>query len=124
MIIAKEFTFDAAHVLPNVPRGHKCGNMHGHTYKVRIEVVGPVDPATGWVVDYADLKLLWAPLEQMLDHHLLNEVPGLENPTSEVLADWVGNLLHDWVAGPAGTTHVEAVTVWETASSSARWQGR
>lgn len=89
MEVFKDFTFDAAHFLPNVPEGHKCARMHGHTYKVRIVLDGPLDPHFGWVQDFADIKKAWKPLEERLDHHTLNDIPGLENPTAEVIAVWI-----------------------------------
>ncbi|NTX01272.1 6-carboxytetrahydropterin synthase QueD [Myxococcus sp. CA051A] len=87
--ISKEFTFEAAHRLPNVPPGHKCSRVHGHSYRIEITVRGPVDPHFGWIVDFAELNAAWQPLHALLDHRLLNDVPGLENPTSELLAAWV-----------------------------------
>lgn len=87
--ISKEFTFEAAHRLPNVPAGHKCANVHGHSFRVVLTIRGPVKPNTGWIVDFAELDAAWKPLYDQLDHHYLNEVPGLENPTSELLAAWL-----------------------------------
>ncbi|MBZ4418861.1 6-carboxytetrahydropterin synthase QueD [Myxococcus sp. RHSTA-1-4] len=87
--ISKEFTFEAAHRLPHVPEGHKCARMHGHSYNVEITIRGPVDPRLGWIVDFAELTAAWQRIHAQLDHRLLNEVPGLENPTSELLAAWL-----------------------------------
>ncbi|MCY1002240.1 6-carboxytetrahydropterin synthase QueD [Myxococcus sp. MISCRS1] len=87
--ISREFTFEAAHFLPNVPPGHKCSRVHGHSYRVEVTVRGPVDPHYGWVVDFATLTEAWQAMHAQLDHRLLNDVPGLENPTSELLAAWV-----------------------------------
>jgi 6-pyruvoyltetrahydropterin/6-carboxytetrahydropterin synthase len=89
MEIYKEFTFEAAHRLPNVPEGHKCANLHGHSYVVKITVDAPVDPKTGWVQDFSDLGDAFAPFRAQLDHQYLNDVPGLLNPTCEVLAEWL-----------------------------------
>ncbi|HEY1005581.1 MAG TPA: 6-carboxytetrahydropterin synthase QueD [Sphingobacteriaceae bacterium] len=89
MTIYKEFTFDSAHYLPFVSPGHKCGQLHGHTYRLTVFASGPVQPETGWVMDYHELKKAVEPVIIRLDHRLLNEVPGLENPTSEVLAAWL-----------------------------------
>ena len=89
MELYKEFRFEAAILLPSVPAGHKCGRLHGHSYRVEIHVAGPVDPHTGWVIDFADIKAAVKPLIDRLDHYYLNEIPGLENPTSEVLAEWL-----------------------------------
>jgi 6-pyruvoyltetrahydropterin/6-carboxytetrahydropterin synthase len=87
--ITKTFAFDAAHYLPNVPEGHKCGRMHGHCYRVVLGLEGPIDPELGWVQDYGELKQAFRPLLERLDHQVLNEVPGLENPTAELLAVYI-----------------------------------
>jgi len=86
--VYKDLRFDAAHFLPNVPKGHKCGRLHGHTYRVRMWCEG-VPNEQGWIVDYAEIAQAAAPLLDVLDHHLLNEVPGLQNPTTEILAAWI-----------------------------------
>ena len=93
MQIYKEFSFEAAHLLPNVPEGHKCGRLHGHTFYVRIDVQGPVDATSGWIMDFGDIKKVFKPIYEQLDHYYLNDIEGLENPTSEVLAKWVWNKL-------------------------------
>ncbi len=89
LIIARTMRFEAAHRLPNVPPGHKCARLHGHSYAVEIRVEGPLQPDTGWVQDFDALRAAFAPLLAQLDHHFLNEVQGLENPTSELLAMWI-----------------------------------
>src|SRR5207248_4151098 len=89
MEIFKEFTFEAAHRLPHVPPGHKCGRLHGHSYRVAIHLEGPVDEGRGWVRDFGDIKCRFSPLLECLDHNYLNEVEGLENPTSEHVAAWI-----------------------------------
>jgi 6-pyruvoyltetrahydropterin/6-carboxytetrahydropterin synthase len=89
MVIWKEFAFEAAHLLPNVPAGHKCGRLHGHSFRVQVHVDGQLDPLLGWVMDYADIKTVVQPVITRLDHYFLNDVPGLENPTSEVIAAWL-----------------------------------
>lgn len=89
MEIYKEFTFEAAHYLPNVPEGHKCRRMHGHSFRVRIYVEGEVDPHVGWIMDFADIAATFEPIRRQLDHYLLNEIDGLENPTSENTARWI-----------------------------------
>ncbi|WP_372371695.1 6-carboxytetrahydropterin synthase QueD [Candidatus Uabimicrobium sp. HlEnr_7] len=94
MEIYKEFIFESAHRLPNVPEGHKCGRLHGHSFKVTIYVAGEVDKTTGWIMDFADIKAAFKPLYDRLDHHYLNEIEGLENPTSEVLAMWIWERLY------------------------------
>jgi 6-pyruvoyltetrahydropterin/6-carboxytetrahydropterin synthase len=87
--IFKVFHIEAAHRLPNLPEMHKCSRLHGHSFRVEIHIAGEVDPAKGWVLDFADLKSAFKPLYEQLDHHYLNEVEGLENPTSEHLARWI-----------------------------------
>lgn len=89
MEIFKEFTFEAAHRLPNLPPEHKCSRLHGHSFKAEIHVSGPVDPTLGWVQDFGDIKTVFKPYYEMLDHNYLNEIEGLENPTSEVIARWI-----------------------------------
>lgn len=87
--VFKEFGFEAAHRLPNVAPGHKCGRMHGHSFRFEVHVGGPVGPTTGWVVDFADIKVAVKPVLEQLDHYVLNDIVGLENPTSENLARWL-----------------------------------
>ncbi|NOZ11430.1 MAG: 6-carboxytetrahydropterin synthase QueD [Gammaproteobacteria bacterium] len=89
MEIFKVFYIEAAHSLPNVPAGHKCRRLHGHSFRVEIHVSGPVQEPEGWVQDFADLSAAFKPLFEQLDHHYLNEIEGLENPTSENLAHWI-----------------------------------
>ncbi len=89
MEIYKEFTFEAAHFLPNVPDGHKCRRMHGHSFRVRIYITGKVDPHVGWIMDFADIAEAFQPIHAQLDHYLLNEIEGLENPTSENVSRWI-----------------------------------
>jgi 6-pyruvoyltetrahydropterin/6-carboxytetrahydropterin synthase len=92
--IFKEFTFEAAHRLPNVPAGHKCARLHGHSFRVELHVSGEVGDQSGWIMDFADIKAAFKPLLDQLDHNYLNEIEGLENPTSEVLAEWLWSRLH------------------------------
>ena len=89
MEIYKEFTFEAAHFLPNVPEGHKCRRMHGHSFRVRIYVAGPVDGHVGWIMDFAEIKKAFLPVLELLDHYCLNDIEGLENPTSENVSRWI-----------------------------------
>jgi 6-pyruvoyltetrahydropterin/6-carboxytetrahydropterin synthase len=91
MKIYKEFRFDSAHFLPNVPPDHKCANMHGHTYTIEIHVEDELDPKLGWVLDYNDLRRVVEPLVDQLDHKVLNDIDGLENPTAEHIALWLWN---------------------------------
>jgi 6-pyruvoyltetrahydropterin/6-carboxytetrahydropterin synthase len=93
MEIFKEFSFEAAHRLPNVPEGHKCGRLHGHSFRVDVFVEGPIGDTSGWVIDFADIKQKFDPIQKRLDHYYLNEIEGLENPTSEILARWIWSRL-------------------------------
>ncbi|MEQ8692360.1 MAG: 6-carboxytetrahydropterin synthase QueD, partial [Pseudomonadales bacterium] len=81
MDIYKDFHFEAAHRLPNVPEGHKCARLHGHSFQVRITVTGEAPEPEGWVMDFAELKAAFRPLLNQLDHYYLNDIAGLENPT-------------------------------------------
>lgn len=87
--ITKSFSFDAAHWLPEVPEDHKCRRLHGHTYEVIVGLEGPLDPRLGWVVDYGEVSRAVDPVIRELDHRCLNDLPGLDNPTAEVLAAWL-----------------------------------
>lgn len=89
MEIYKEFTFEAAHRLPNVPKAHKCARLHGHSFRVEVHVAGPVHAQMGWVLDFSEIKQAFEPLYNLLDHNYLNEIDGLDNPTSENLARWI-----------------------------------
>jgi 6-pyruvoyltetrahydropterin/6-carboxytetrahydropterin synthase len=92
--IYKEFTFEAAHRLPNVAPGHKCARLHGHSFSVSVHIVGTVGVESGWVRDFADLTCAMEPVLEELDHYYLNDIEGLENPTSEVLARWIWARIH------------------------------
>ena len=118
MEIFKTFTLESAHRLPNVAAGHKCARVHGHSFRVEIHVSGPVDPQLGWVMDFADVKAAFDPLLQRLDHHYLNDVQGLENPTSENLARWI------WHELQPRLPKLSCVVVHETCTSGARFTGR
>lgn len=89
MEILKIFTVEAAHLLPNVPENHKCRRLHGHSFRIEIHVAGPVQEKAGWIMDFADITRVFQPLYEQLDHHYLNEIEGLDNPTSEHLARWI-----------------------------------
>jgi len=114
--VYREFGFEAAHLLPNVPEGHKCRRLHGHSYRVRVYVEGPVDDRSGMVVDFADISDAFAPLERDLDHRYLNEVEGLENPTSENVARWIWMRL-------SGSLRLSRVVVAETCASGVDFRG-
>lgn len=117
MEIWKEFRLESAHRLPHVPPEHKCARLHGHSFRVAVHVSGAVDPRLGWVIDFADIARAWQPLHEQLDHRLLNEVPGLENPTSEHLARWVWERLRPALPGLA------RVVVHETCTSGCSYAG-
>ena len=89
MEIYKEFSFDSAHFLPNVPEGHKCRNMHGHTYRLRVCIEGKPHPHFGWLMDFKELKDVVGKVIDQLDHKLINDIPGLENPTAEFITIWI-----------------------------------
>ncbi|WP_250626520.1 6-carboxytetrahydropterin synthase QueD [Pinirhizobacter soli] len=118
MHIFKAFTLEAAHRLPNVPEGHKCSRLHGHSFRVELHVEGPVDAHTGWVMDFADIKSAFAPLYDQLDHHYLNDIEGLENPTSENLARWIFQRLRPSLPG------LDQVVVHETCTSGASYRAQ
>lgn len=89
MDVFKEFTFEAAHRLPNVATDHKCARLHGHSFRVSVHVTGEVGAQSGWVIDFADIERAFAPVHEQLDHRYLNEIDGLDNPTSERIAEWI-----------------------------------
>ncbi|MHB1951229.1 MAG: 6-carboxytetrahydropterin synthase QueD [Acidiferrobacteraceae bacterium] len=117
MEIFKVFHIEAAHRLPNVPVGHKCARLHGHSFRVELHVRGPLHPEQGWVMDFADLKRAFEPVRERLDHRYLNEVPGLENPTSEHLARWIWSELKPSLAALA------RVVVHETCTAGCSYEG-
>jgi 6-pyruvoyltetrahydropterin/6-carboxytetrahydropterin synthase len=116
--IYKVFSVEAAHRLPHVPPGHKCGRLHGHSFRVEVHVKGPVREETGWVMDFADIKGAFRPLLEQLDHHYLNEVEGLSNPTSENLARWIWHRLR-----PA-LPLLSKVVVCETCTCGSVYEGQ
>jgi 6-pyruvoyltetrahydropterin/6-carboxytetrahydropterin synthase len=115
--LVKDFRFEAAHYLPNVPDGHKCRRMHGHSFRGEVAVRGPVDDRTGWVMDFADLKRAVDPIVRQLDHYLLNEIPGLENPTSELVAIWIWDRLRP------SLPQLYRITLEETCTSRCHYFG-
>ncbi|MFN8038255.1 MAG: 6-carboxytetrahydropterin synthase QueD [Acidimicrobiales bacterium] len=117
MEVFREFGFEAAHRLPNVPEGHKCARLHGHSFRVTVHVGGPVGDTTGWVCDFADLTAAWQPVGELLDHRYLNEVDGLENPTSERLATWIWERLAPTLPG------LTRVDVRETCTTGCTYRG-
>ena len=117
MDVFKEFTFEAAHRLPNVPLEHKCARLHGHSFRVAVHVEGEVGDESGWVVDFADIERAFAPLHEQLDHRYLNEVAGLDNPTSERVAVWIWDRLSLTLAG------LSKVVVRETCTAGVEYSG-
>ncbi|MCA0375761.1 MAG: 6-carboxytetrahydropterin synthase QueD [Gemmatimonadetes bacterium] len=117
MELYKTFTIEAAHRLPHVPAGHKCARLHGHSFRIELRVTGPLDPHLGWVMDFADVKRAFQPLYDQLDHHYLNDIPGLENPTSEMLALWI------WERLKPTLPLLSAVAVHETCTSGCTYRG-
>lgn len=117
MDIFKVFTLEAAHRLPNVPAGHKCARLHGHSFRIELQVSGEPEPHTGWIMDFSEIKRAFAPIHDQLDHHYLNDIVGLENPTSEQLAIWIWNRLQPVLPG------LSEVVVHETCTSGCRYRG-
>ena len=115
--IRKDFAFSASHQLAHLPAEHQCARLHGHSFRVQLVVRGPVDARLGWVQDFADLSEAWRPLHEQLDHRLLNEVPGLENPTSEHLARWI------WERIKPALPLLARVVVHETCTSGCAYEG-
>ncbi len=115
--LTRTFQIESAHFLPMLPKGHKCARMHGHSFKIDVVVEGECDPKLGWLMDYADLKKAFEPLFQQLDHHCLNEVKGLENPTSENLSKWI------WDRLKPGLPLLKSVIVAETCTARAEYRG-
>ncbi len=117
MDLFKTFQIEAAHRLPAVPAGHKCSRMHGHSFRIEVHVSGPVDPQLGWVMDFADIKRAFGPIFDALDHHCLNDIAGLENPTSENLAIWI------WARLKPDLPQLSRILVHETCTSGCSYAG-
>jgi len=115
--LTKKYHFEAAHALVRAPEGHRCRNLHGHTYEVEVTLAGPVDPVTGWLLDYSDITRAVKPVLDLLDHRLLNEVEGLSQPTSEHLCAWL------WERIAPALPHLREITVRETPTSQCRYRG-
>ena len=118
MEIYKTFRIDAAHRLPNVPADHRCGRIHGHSFRVEVHVRGPVDEKAGWIIDFADIKEAFQSIHDELDHRYLNEVPGLVNPTSENIARWIWQRLVPKLPG------LSEVAVMESPESGCIYRGK
>ena len=117
MDIFIDFTFEAAHRLPNVPAGHKCARLHGHSFQLRVYVRGEPDPKTGWIMDFAQIKAACRPLVDRLDHYYLNDIEGLENPTSENLCRWI------WTRLKPALPALSALQLRETCTSGCLYRG-
>ena len=117
MELYKAFTVEAAHHLPHLPEGHKCRRLHGHSFRIEIHVTGTVDKKLGWVMDFPEISQYIKPLFEQLDHHYLNEVPGLENPTSENLAVWI------WQRLKPDLPQLSSVVIQETCNSGCVYRG-
>lgn len=117
MIIYKQFTFDAAHYLPNVPENHKCRRVHGHTYHLTLFFEGNIDADLGWIIDFSDIKKNVNPILNLVDHHFLNEVEGLQNPTCERISIWLWNKIKPLIP------QLKRIELKETPSSGAIYDG-
>lgn len=117
MEVYREFKFDAAHLLPNITPGHSCSRMHGHTFRVVVRLEGEVGKKTGWVRDFGEIKRLCEPVMDELDHSTLNDIPGLDNPTSENIAVWIWNRLRPVLP------ELSAVEVGETSATGCTYRG-
>jgi 6-pyruvoyltetrahydropterin/6-carboxytetrahydropterin synthase len=115
--LTRDFTFEAAHSLPNAPEGHKCRRLHGHSFRIEVTVEGEVDPRTGWFLDYGVILEHVEPIRAKLDHYHLNEIPGLENPTSEHLARWI------WEKLRPGLPSIARIAVHETCEARCEYEG-
>ena len=118
MEIYKEFSFDSAHFLPHVPDGHKCKNMHGHTYRLRVYIDGPLDPKLGWIMDFKELKDSIGPIIALLDHNLINDIEGLENPTAENITIWIWNRIKP------GLPLLSRIELFETPTTGVLYAGK
>lgn len=116
--LEKTFRFEAAHFLPKVPEGHKCRKIHGHSFVVDVTIEGEVDPEMGWLMDFAEILDVWKPIYEQLDHQLLNDIEGLENPTSELLAHWLWQRMKPELPG------LIEIVVNETCLSRCRYKGQ
>lgn len=117
MILFKQFKFDSAHFLPNVPEGHKCRGLHGHTYQLILYFEGKIDEKLGWIMDFSEIKRVVDPIIECIDHKLLNEVEGLENPTCELIAIWL------WDKIRLKIPQLSRIKLFETPTSGVIFEG-
>jgi len=117
MKITQAFRFEAAHRLPRVNETHPCHRLHGHSYRVELQLEGAVDPESGFLVDFFDIEAAFGPLLKQLDHYCLNEIAGLENPTAENIAIWI------WDRAKGSLPSLAAVRVFETPDCWAEYDG-
>ncbi len=117
MKIFKQFSIEAAHRLPNVPAGHQCARLHGHSFQIKITATGDIGETSGWVMDFADITAAFKPLRDQLDHYYLNDIEGLENPTSEVLAQWI------WDRLKPALPQLSEIEIRETCTSGCIYNG-
>ncbi len=120
--VCKTFRFEAAHRLEGWPPEHKCHNMHGHSYRVEVEIEGKVNPETGVVIDFGVIAEYWKrALLPTLDHKYLNEVLGVKNSTAEYLAMWISRKFSQDMGYDGKLMYVKRVRVYETEDSYAEW---
>ena len=110
--LSKKYRIEAAHRLPSVNANHKCARLHGHSFRITLRISGDIDPNLGWIVDFGEIDEAWRPIHDTIDHRYLNEIPGLENPTSEILGRWI----FDRVRLPRG--RLVSVTIAETCTAA------
>jgi 6-pyruvoyltetrahydropterin/6-carboxytetrahydropterin synthase len=116
--LVREYDFEAAHSLPKVPEGHKCARVHGHSYRVTIVIEGDIDPEMGWLMDFAAIDEGVDAVIGQLDHRYLNDIDGLSNPTSELLAQWM------WQRIKPGLDVMTELAVSETPTSKCVYRGQ
>lgn len=110
--LTKEFRFEAAHTLPTLPEGHKCRQMHGHSFRVEVSVKGEVNPEIGWIYDHKEISKAMTPLIDLLDHSYMNEIEGLESPTIELMAAWFWRKIEHQLPGLHEIVIYETPTAW------------
>ncbi len=115
--LIKEFRFEAAHRLTRVAQEHRCGRLHGHSYRVELTLEGPLDEQVGWLIDFGEIDRVWKPLRERLDHAVLNDLDGLDNPTCENLTRWL------WDRVKPHLPMLTRVTVWETQDARCEYEG-